>query len=274
MRYYIRQYCHGMWRIRQLLPLVFLPSIVYLLVASAAPDRFSVIQKVAVQKTAPIAISRTPLDIMPMSDMISRPAELFLDEFAILDLGNAVQVVPGMRKETASRTLRGVIESSMTLKQADDSSVLLNYYGSDVEMGKTMVNFYTQRLVSRSRDGLVRSMRNLNRTGALETNGGSPQLQTARPTSIESAISQFQPAAPEGDIRIQEHRTFWRSERLFPSVGMLGGTLMLWLILAGFVGWVYPPFKSEGQISRYLDIPVIGTMPDIVPLIQRMQLKN
>ena len=45
MRYYIRQYCHGMWRIRQLLPLVFLPSIVYLLVASAAPDRFSVIQK-------------------------------------------------------------------------------------------------------------------------------------------------------------------------------------------------------------------------------------
>jgi hypothetical protein len=272
MRYYIRQYCHGMWRIRQWLPLVFLPSVVYLLVVSAAPDRFSVVQKVAVQKTAPIAISRTPLDIMPMSDMISRPAELFLDEFAILDLGNTVQVVPGMRKETASRNLRGVIESSMTLKTADDSSVLLNYYGHDVELGKTMVNFYTQRLVSRSRDGLVRSMRNLNRAGASETNGGS--LQTARPVGIESVTSQSQPAAPEGDIRIQEHRTFWRSDRLSPSAGILGGTLMLWLILAGFVGWVYLPFKSERQISRYLDIPVIGTMPDVVPLIQRIQLKN
>jgi hypothetical protein len=274
MQYYIRQYCQGMWRIRQWLPLVFLPSIIYLLVASAAPDRFSVIQKVTVQKTAPIALPKTPLDIMPMSDMISRPAELFLDEFAILDLGNAVQAVPGMRKETASRNLRGVIESSMTLKTADDASVLLNYYGHDVELGKIMVNYYTQRLVNRSRDGLVRSMRNLNRAGALETNGGSPQLQTARPTGTESAISQFQPATPEGDIRIQEYRTFWRSDRLFPSVGTLVGTLMLWLILAGFVGWVYPPFKSEGQISRYLDIPVIGTMPDIVPLIQRMQLKN
>ena len=272
MRYYIRQYYHGLWRIRQWLPLVFLPSVVYLLVVSAAPDRFSVIQKVAVQKTAPIALSRTPLDIMPMSDMISRPAELFLDEFAILDMGNAVQAVSGMRKETASRNLRGVIESSMTLKPADDSSVLLNYYGRDVELGKIMVNFYTQRLVNRSKDGLVRSMRNLNRAGASEANGGS--LQTARPAGTESAISQSQPAAPEGDIRIQEHRTFWRSDRLFPSVGILGGTLMLWLILAGFVGWVYLPFKSERQISRCLDIPVIGAMPDIVPLIQRMQLKN
>jgi len=269
MRYYIRQYCHGLWRIRQWLPLVFLPSVVYLLVVSAAPDRFSVIQKVAVQKTAPISLSRTPLDVMPMSDMISRPAELFLDEFAILDLGNAVQVVPGMRKENASRNLRGVIESSMSLKPADDSSVLLNYYGRDVELGKIMVNFYTQRLVNRSRDGLVRNMRNLNRAGASETNGA------ARPAGAESAtMSQSQPAAPEGDVSIQEYRTFWRSDRLFPSVGMLGGTLMLWLIMAGFVGWVYPTFKSEGQISRYLDLPVIGTIPDLVPLIQRLQLKN
>ena len=159
----------------------------------------------------------------------------------------------------------------MTLKPADDASVLLSYYGRDVELGKILVNFYTQRLVSRSKDGLVRSMRTPTRTGALET-GGAPQLQTVGGT--ESAMSKPQPAAPEGELRIQEHHTFWRSDRLFPSAGILAGTLMLWFILAGFVEWADPSFKSERQVSRYLDLPVIGTMPDLDALIQRLQPKK
>jgi hypothetical protein len=273
MRYYIRRYCHGSWRIRQWLPLVFLPSVVYLLVVSATPDRFSIIQKVAVQKTAPIALSRTPVDTLPMAEMASRPAELFLDDFAILDLGNATQSVPGLKKEIASRDLRGVIERSMTLKPADDASVLLSYSGRDVELGKILVNFYVQRLISRSKDGLFRSKRNLNRAGAgaLETNGGPALLQASRPAGTESEMS---PAAPEGEMRIQEHRSFWRADRLFPSVGILAGALLLWFILAGFVELADPAFKSERQISRYLDLPVIGVMPDLDPLIQRLQPKN
>jgi len=270
MRYYVRRYRHGLRKIRRWLPLVLLPSVVYLLVISAAPDRFSVIQKVSVQQTAPIALSRTPLDIMPMAAITASPAELFLDDFAILDLANASQAFPGLKKETASRNLRGMIESSMTLKPADDASVLLYYYGHDVEMGKILVNFFTQRLVSRSKDGLVRNMRNLTRAGASEPNGGSPQLQTARPAGTGSAISQA-PAAPEGEMRIEAHRTFWRPDRLLPSAGILAGALVLWLILAGFVEWADPSFRSERQISRYLDLPVIGTMPDLGPLIQRLK---
>ena len=268
MRYYIRRYSHGMWRIRQWLPLVLLPPVVYLLVASVAPDRFSVIQKISVQNTAPIALSRTPVDTLPMAEMISRPAELFLDDFAILDLANAVQAVPGLKKETASRNMRGMIESSMTLKSVDDASVLLGYYGRDVALGKVLVKFYTQRLVSRSKDGLVRSNRNLARAGAMEP-GGASQAQTARPASVEAAMSQG-PAAPEGEVRIEEHRAFWRPERLMPMLGILAGALVLWFILAGIVEMADPSFNSERQISRYLDLPVIGAMPDLVPLIQRL----
>jgi hypothetical protein len=274
VRYYIQRYCHGIWRIRQWLPLVFLPSVVYLLVVSAVPDRFTVIQKVAVQSIAPIALSRSPVDTLPMAEITSRPAELFLDDFAILDLINISQAVPGMKKETASRNLRGVIENSMMLKPADDASVLLSYYGRDVELGKILVKFYTQRLVSRSKDGLVRSTSSLNRAGAPETNGGSTQLQTERLIGGESAISQPQQATPDGEMRIQEHRTFWRHDRLLPLLGILTGALMLWFILAGFVELADPAFKSERQISRYLDLPVIGVMPDLDPLIQRLQPKK
>jgi hypothetical protein len=54
----------------------------------------------------------------------------------------------------------------------------LSYYGCNVELGKIPMNFYTQRLVSRSKDGLVRSMRNLTRAGASETKG-VPLLRNA-----------------------------------------------------------------------------------------------
>ena len=272
MRYYIQRYCHGLWRIRRWLPLVFLPSLVYLLIVSAAPDRFTVIQKIAVQKAAPIALSRTPVDVMPMAEMTSRPAELFLDGFAVLDLGNAVQSAPGLKND-GSRNLKGLIESSMTLKAADDASVLLGYYGDDVEMGKMLVNFYTQRLVSRSKDGLVRSTRNLARAGLPETTGGPAQFQTPRPGGTAAAAFQSPPAAPEGEMRIQEHSTFWRPDRLFPSVGILAVALVLWFILAGFAEWTDPSFKTERQVSRYLDLPVIGAMPDLDPLIQRLKAK-
>jgi hypothetical protein len=256
MRFYIQRYCRGLWRIRKWLPLVFLPPVVYLLVVSAAPDRFSVTQKISVQGNTPVALSRSPVDTLSMAEMTSRPAELFLDDFAILDLANAAQAVPGLKKETASRNLSGAIESSMTLKPADDDAVLLSYYGRDVELGKMLVNYYTQRLVGRSKDGLIRGMRNLNRSGA------------------QSAMLQPQPAAPDGEMRIQEHRTFWRPDRLFPALGILAGVLMLWLILAGFVELADTSFKSERQISRYLDLPVIGVMPDLEPLVRCLQPKT
>jgi len=66
------------------------------------------------------------------------------------------------------------------------------------------------------------------------------------------------------------HTTFWRPDRLLPLLGILAGALMLWFILAGFVELADPSFKSERQISRYLDLPVIGVMPDLEPLVLRL----
>jgi hypothetical protein len=73
-------------------------------------------------------------------------------------------------------------------------------------------------------------------------------------------------------LLVVEQRTFWRSDRLL--LGILAGALMLWFILAGFVELADPSFKSERQISRYLDLPVIGVMPDLNPLVRRLQPKT
>ncbi|MBI5589809.1 MAG: hypothetical protein HY881_04950 [Deltaproteobacteria bacterium] len=276
MIYYIRRYRLGLRKIRVWLPFVFLPLAIYLLVAAAVPDRFYVTQMLAVQKTAPIALSKTPVDIILMGEMASNPAWLFLDDFAITDLIKYVEMTLHGRKEDAtSRNLRGVIENSMSLKTADEAHVLLSYYGHDADMGKMLVNYYTQRLVSRSKDGLIRSTKKLDRANTSENNG-PPRIQPVRKDApdTESTLFPSQSAVPEGDIIVQGHRIFWRSSRLLPAAMILAGSLVLMFILAGFVEWIDPSFKSERQTSRYLDLRIIGVMPNLEPLVLRMKPKG
>lgn len=266
MRYYIKRYCNGMRRIQQWLPLVLLPSVVYLLIAAASPDRFSVTQKIAIQKTAPIALSRTPVDCLPMADLISRPVELFLDDFALMDITKQIQkgAAPAPKVSAELRDLKSSIEASMALKPDGDGIVQMGYFGSDVNQGKFFVNYYAQRLVSRSKEGIVRTLRNQNRV--LDAGGAADaESQSAAGT---------QPATLDGYLQTQEHRTLWRADRLIPTMVILLSTLLVWCIAAGVAEWMDPSFSTERQVSRYLNIPVVGVVPNMGPLIQRLEIKK
>ena len=50
---------------------------------------------------------------------------------------------------------------------------------------------------------------------------------------------------------------------LFLSV--LGVAGLLWAL-----EWMDPSFKSERQIARYLDVPVLGSMPDLNKITNSM----
>lgn len=267
MRYYFKRYRNGMQRIKQWLPLVLLPSVIYILVAAASPDRFSVTQKIAVQKTAPIALSRTPVDCLPLTELLSRPAELFLDDFAMMDLTKQILkgAVTGPKEATDLRDLKGMVESSLTLKPDGDDAVQVGYYGPDMNHGRFFVNYYAQRLVSRSKEGISRTMRSQSRS--LDTSGSSQPQATETPAML-------QPAAMGGEVQVQEHRSLWRSDRLFPTTVILLVTWMVWCIAAGIAEWLDPSFSTERQVSRYLNIPVVGVVPNMGPLIQRLEAKK
>jgi capsular polysaccharide biosynthesis protein len=55
---------------------------------------------------------------------------------------------------------------------------------------------------------------------------------------------------------------------------ILGGAMLVMFMLAGVAEWTDLSFKSERQVSRYLNIPVIGVIPDLDPLFRRLQLKK
>jgi hypothetical protein len=118
--------------------------------------------------------------------------------------------------------------------------------------------------MSRSKEGVVRTIRNQNR--ALES-GSTPQTQ---PQNAEGN----KPATLVGELQIQEHRALWRSERIMPSGVILLVSLLIWCIAAGIAEWLDPSFSTERQVSRYLNIPVVGVVPNMGPLIHRLESKK
>lgn len=267
MRYYIQRYVHRLWKVRRWLPWVLLPPVIYLLAAAMIPDRYSVFQKISVQKAAPIALSRSPVDVMSMAEMTANPSELFLDDFALLDLANVIHGMSGSKKEMESAGLRALIESSMTLKALDEKTVLLSYYGNEIGLGKTLVNFYTQRLIGKSKEGQIRSIRYLSKVNGSDTAGGGSQAHTS---GKSPAIMSLPSASPDGGIEIETRRSLWRSDRLLPSLWLFAGAMFIWLIVAGFAEILDSSFKTERQVSRYLNLPVIGIMPDLNPLVEQL----
>ena len=266
MLYHIKRFYHGIWKIRRWLPLVFIASLIYVIIAAMVPDRFSVIQKITINKSTPVAVSKTPVDTMPMEKIINSPAELFLDDFAIRELTRSFeQLATTERKEYLSNELRQIVEDSLTIRAADDEHILMIYYGSDIKLGKMMVNFYTQKLMGRAKDGLMRSIRGYNANL-------SPRFQPSQPDAALSETLKPKPQ-PEisGELNIEEHRAFWRPDRLLSTIEIFTVSLLLFIIVAAVLEWSDPSFKSERQVARYLGIPIIGVMPDIDQLIRRLQ---
>jgi capsular polysaccharide biosynthesis protein len=40
-------------------------------------------------------------------------------------------------------------------------------------------------------------------------------------------------------------------------------SLIIILIIIGLMEWADPAFKSERQVARYLDLSIIGSLPDL-----------
>jgi hypothetical protein len=125
-----------------------------------------------------------------------------------------------------------------------NAGLRLSYTGEDSTLGRTLVAFYTGRLVKRLKEGRART-----------------------PPGAASPPLTFQPA---GDIVVVAERSLWRPERMRPaSIVLCLSTLAVLLLIAMFE-LLDPSFKSERQMARYLGLPVLGALPDGAPLLRRL----
>ncbi len=260
MRYYAVRYLHGLKKILKWFPVIFLPVLVYLLMAAARPDRFLVSQNISAQGTIPISLSNTPVDCMTLSKLLKQPRELFLDDFSLSELFKQIPKGDSFFGEISGiEELKNLIEAGMKLKMTGSDQVLIEYMGPDLVLGKLCVAYFSQRLITRSKDGIMRTQRKNKISGISEE---PPSRAGFTPSNPSVSLT--------GELKVQEQRSLWRTNRLTPSIEVLLISLLCWCVTGGIVEWLEPSFFSERQVSRYLNIPVIGVIPDLGTLVERV----
>lgn len=264
MHFYVKRYRYAVERRLHWMLLAVIPVSVYLVVSAIHPDRFTVRQDTPISNEAPISVMESPIDFLKMSEIISHYEDFFLDEFALTGLSkNLETIMPYPKDEGQTSSLRMAVATVMSMKTSDEKTVQIVYYGPDPKFGEILVNSYSQRLLDRVADGLLRSSK---------ANAGHSRAQGAMPPSVDAtAISRSMAGATEnkagspmlGARTVEEHRAAWRPERLGPSLLIFSSSVAFMLLLLGILEWTDPSFKSERQVARYLGLPILGALPDL-----------
>ena len=237
MHFNVKRYLYGALGRRLWLLLIFLTLLAYLALSAIRSDRFSVKQNISIAKGTPVAFGVTPVGLIRMGDIVARPDDFFQNNFTVRKLYSDLHAGPVLYgADSQFHILMNTIKNDMSLTMPDENVVTITYYGRDQNMGKTLVGYYSKRLVQKAREGLDRSrLRN-----------SKPQLPKLK-----------------GGMQVEEHRALWRSERLLPLVVIFIISLIAVMALLAVLEWADLSFKSERQVARYLGLPILGSLPDL-----------
>ena len=237
MNFQMKRYIYGVSKRRLLLLLILVPPFVFLALSAIRSDRFSIKQDIAISKDSPVALGSGPLGLERMEKIISHPDDFFQNNFAVRKLyTNLYAGTAVYRADRQFRILLDTIKDGMSLTMPSENIVRITYHGKDQKIGQALVGYYSQRLVLKAKEGLARSEH-------VESKSLVPKLM--------------------GGMEVEEHHALWRIERLLPFVMICIVTLMGVLVLLGVLEWSDQSLKTERQVARYLELPIIGSLPDL-----------
>ena len=248
MYFNIKRYFYAISKRKFWLLLILLPPMFYILVSACYTDRFSIKQNISISKGLPIALASGPGGLKQINEIVSHPDDFFLNNYAVRKLYTKLYVGTAVyRADGQFRNLLEMIKNNMSIKMPSENIAVITFYGEDKAIGQTLVSYYSDRLVQKGKEGLVRSKHN-------ESNFKFPVLSD--------------------DIKISEHRTLWRSERLFPLALITFISLIGVLIFLAVLEWSDPSFKSERQVAQYLELPILGSLPDLNKISEALYSKR
>ncbi len=245
MIFYLKRYWQALRRHYRWLILALVPVILYLLFAALNKDTFIVTQDFTYQGNVPVAAADHPVRTQTLSALITSPDGLFLDAFAIDQLERRLHLETAWAALTQNELPR-LVNASMHLDRTDDTVISLYYQGDNGELGQRFVAFYTKRLMNRVEDGAVRATA----AGTLDPDW-----------SFE----------PTGQTRVTAFATPWSSQRFIPASVLLLLSLLGIILVIGIIDLLDNSFRSARQVARYLDVPVLGEMPDLTALSKSLK---
>jgi hypothetical protein len=135
-------------------------------------------------------------------------------------------------------------------------------------LGAALVAFYTKRLIRKADEGTKRSLQSAGRAASLiqpaSAGGSTPgvTLATTVPPPSKEPAKASAPAERKGNLETEVQRALWRPERLSPLAKVCVLSLLLALLWIGALEAADTSFKSDRQVARYLELPILGSLPD------------
>lgn len=235
MLFNMKRYYYGFLRYRAWVRLFVLPPLAYLIIAALIPSQFVISQDIKISSDFPIARMSSPTEYDVMQKIISRPEAFFQNTFALRALyGQMNSGVGDYRTDPMFRSLVSSAKQVMHLDEIGKDTIQISYQGPDQRIGLSMVNFYSERLIQNAIAGIKRS--------------NAKNFQNPRLT---------------GETKTKEQRMLWQADRIGPLLIITSISILAVLILCGMLEYRDSSFKSERQMARYLNLPVLGSVPDL-----------
>jgi hypothetical protein len=248
MHFNIKRYFFGISERRFWLLLILFPSMCYIFVSAGYTDRFSIKQNISISKDLPLALASGPAGLKTMKEIVSHPDDFFLNNYAVRKLYTNLYVGTAVyRADGQFRNLLETIKNTMSIEMPSENIAIIAFYGKDKAIGQTLASYYANRLIQKGKEGLVRS---------------------------KHKKSGFKLPALMGILEINEHRTLWRPERLIPLVLITFISLIGVLMVLAVLEWSDPSFKSERQVAQYLELPILGSLPDLNKISAALHAKR
>jgi len=243
MFFHMKRYYYGLLKYRSWLWLAFFPPLIFLVISSITPNQFFITQDIRASKDAPVALMTSPVGYISMQELLSRPETLFQNKLSIRALyGQLYSDIDYYRTDPQFRVLLEVVKNNMLLVKNNQDKVQVVYQGPEKEKGLMMVEFYSDRLIQSLSEGIRRSK------------------------SKETSVAQL-----AGVAKVKENRIVFEKSRLWQLFEIVIISIIGVMVLCGFLEYRDSSFKSERQMARYLEVPILGSMPDLHKIYASMK---
>lgn len=265
MNFFLKRILHKTRDLRTWAFLALLPAIIFMVYKALSPDLFEVSQDLSLTADAPVALTASPTDFQPVSWFLKHQDEFFLDTYTLRALNSQLnpESLLDQKNNQALPSIK-VIRECMSLQSTANNNTRVTYAGKDKALGQQLVDFYAKRLVKKAEEGIKRS--------ALQTQAAMPGDSAQKNQLLKEKASSV--ITTTGDSVVYEQNAFWRQNRLLPAVGWLIAGLILFVCAVLFVETLDTSFKSERQVAAFLQLPILGTLPNLNKISRYIGMKS
>jgi hypothetical protein len=227
-----------------------IPAVLYLIVTAFIPTSYTVQKRLILAKTTSVALPNHPTKYISLKEAVqSFQDTVFLSNYALSGLLKRLYI--DTQLDVADPQLVSVyklVKEHIHFKFEERNTLLIVSSGPELEVNKSVASFYVQFLKELVSQGLQR-----------ESNVASNKTPSKEASDFE--FDEIQTA-------IIEHTDLMTPSRLLGLCYLLAIFVCVYLGLIVVIELSDCTFQSERQAAQYLDMELIGSIPNLEPIAQ------